>query len=71
MVELNALTVSLAMLRKKIISVFHNSWNRAIFGKGCLQKKIAQKEKLVHSHFPPSFPSLNGTIGIGTQKTVY
>ena len=32
------------------------------------KKKIAQKETLVHSHFTPSLPSLNGTRGIGTQK---
>ena len=30
-----------------------------ISNKGCLQKKIAQKETLVHSHFPPPLPSLN------------
>ena len=39
--------------------------------KGCLPKKIAQKETLVHSHFTPSLLSLNGTRGIGTQKIVY
>ena len=27
-------SVSLALLKKKQISVFHNSWNRTIFGNG-------------------------------------
>ena len=35
------------------------------------QKKIAQKETLVHSHLTLSLLSLNGTRGIGTQKIVY
>ena len=30
------------------------------------KKKIAEKETLVHSHLPPSLPSLNGTRGMGT-----
>ena len=34
MVELYPPTVSLALQKKKLISVFHNSWNRTIFGNG-------------------------------------
>ena len=33
-----------------------------------IQKKIAKKETLVHSHLPPSLPSLNGTSRMGTYK---
>ena len=40
---------------------------KTFFNKGCLpKKKIAEKETLVHSHLPPSLPSLNGTRGMGT-----
>ena len=46
-------------------------YTRPIFNKpqkykGSVQKKIAEKETLVHSHLPPSLPSLNGTRGMGT-----
>ena len=30
--------------------------------KGCLPKKNVEKETFVHSHLPPSSPSLNGDI---------
>ena len=59
-----SLTTNLLLVTKKYLCrlSFNPTWH-----KGCLQKKIAQKETLVHSHFSPSLPNLNGTRGIGTQ----
>ena len=47
MVELYPLTVSLALLKRKLFSVFHNSWKRTIFGNG----KCTNLELLISLNF--------------------
>ena len=45
---------------------FINEISVFVARKGCIQKKIAEKETLVYSHLTPSLPSLNGTREMGT-----
>ena len=52
---------NLPMNQSSSIVTYHDFW-----ALGMPPKKIAVKETLVHSHLPPSPPSLNGTREMGT-----